>query len=445
MKHSTFRLFNLSTVAAAAIAFAIAMPTLALADASISNVSARQRWPWNSLVDVDFTVDGAAQGETFLVSVSATATVGGREATFHALSFATEPIAKTGANRVVWDFGADYPDTKVGNLLVTVTAMPYSNTTPVYLVVDISGGKNAASWPVRYTTAEPVHTAGAEDPCKTTELWLKRVKAGTMQMGGDPGLGNYCYKSHTCVLTEDYYLGLFELTQAQCYNIMGAYHSAFTNTLYRATRPVDSAVADPSQIRAPFFNSASPNASPNDTCVIGRLRNRTGLAFDLPTEWQWEYACRAGETGLFYYQTMPNNGDPGSASSLYRCKSNAYPPDGYEWKNLRGMWSADYGTSYVDQYPPNKWGFYGIMGNVGEICLNRAQTIAAGDTVTDPLGNANTSGTGTRIRKIRGGNWTGDWTGNCRYAWMWEPDPWNGGTAYFVGARICLTIRKSAE
>ena len=428
-----------------ALCIALLVAGSAVADPSISNVSARQRWPWNSLVDVDFTIAGAASGEAYAVSVSGTTVTPDGTATLHAKTFATEPIAKAGANRVVWDFGADYPDTKVDDLLVTVTATPFSDTTPVYLIVDISGGTSAAKWPVRYTTTPPVHTPGVEDPCKTTELWLKRVKAGTMQMGGDSGLGNYCYKSHTCVLTEDYYLGLFELTQAQCYNIKGAYHSAFTNTLYRATRPVDSAVADSSPIRMPYFNSASPNASPNDTCVIGRLRNRTGLAFDLPTEWQWEYACRAGETGAFYYQTMPNNGNPGSVSSLYRCKSNAYPPDGYEWKNLQGMWSADYGTSYVDQYPPNKWGFYGIMGNVAEICLNRTQTIAAGDTVTDPLGDANTSGTGTRIRKIRGGVWTGDWSDKCRYAWMWAPDPWNGGTAYLVGARICLTIRKSAE
>ncbi len=401
----------------------------ALADASISNVSARQRWPWNSLVDVDFTVDGAAQGETFRVSVSATATMGGREANFHASSFATEPIAKAGANRVVWDFGADYPDTRVDDLLVTVTATPFSDTTPVYLVVDISSGKNATKWPVRYTTLPPVHTPGVEDPCKTTELWLKRVKAGSISIPNDPIFGQYAYPSYTCVLTEDYYLGVFELTQAQCYNIKGSYHSKFTNALYRATRPVDT-IASEVNIRNPPFDSSNPDAATDNSCIIGRLRQRTGLAFDLPTEWQWEYACRAGETGQNYNQ------------GTYRSQSNSQPPNDYEWKGTRGMWSADYGTSYVDQYPPNRWGFYGIIGNVAECCLNLTASISAGDTLTDPQGPA---GTGRR-RRFRGGMWTTEQqANNCRYAWGEAPDSWNGTINWAYGARICLTIKKTAD
>ena len=174
-----------------AFCIALLIAGSANADPSISNVSARQRWPWNSLVDVDFSVDGAAAGEAYAVSVSGTAIIGGKDATFYAKTFATEPIAKSGANRVVWDFGADYPDTKVDDLLVTVTATPFSDTTPLYLVVDVSGGASAAKWPFHYTTTAPVHTAGVEDPCKNNGD-LAQARQGR---DNDLGCGQWQLKS----------------------------------------------------------------------------------------------------------------------------------------------------------------------------------------------------------------------------------------------------------
>lgn len=397
------------------------------ADPSISNVSARQRWPWNSLVDVDFSVDGAAAGEAYAVSVSGTATIGGKDATFSARTFATEPIAKAGANRVVWDFGADYPETKVDDLLVTVTATPFSDTTPLYLVVDVSGGTSAAKWPFHYTTTAPVHTAGVEDPCKTTEIWLKRVKAGTMTLGSGNGSSNpKKYPSHTCTLTEDYYLGIFPVTQAQCRNIYGSYCSMFTNGLYRATRPVDS--IRPDYIIYPYFDSSNPTASPNATTVLGRLKARTGLQFMIPTEWQWEYACRAGSSAEQY------------SGAQYRCSSNSNPPDDYEWKGEQGMWSADYGTSYVDQYPPNPWGFYSMLGNVWERCLNRGASVTKDSVLTDPLGPSGT-GDSTRSRPAMGGAWT--WGADYAASTVsYTTDPWNyGGWQWIFGFRLCVTVK----
>ena len=216
---------------------------------TVTDVTARQRWPWNNLVDVDFIINGTA-GEAYYIDISATAAGGDKK--LNATSFTTEPIAATGRNRVVWNLGADYPNFKADDLRVTVTATPFSDSTPLYLVVDISGGAAAAKWPVRYTTAAPVHTAGVADPCKTTELWLKRVKAKdvTFTAGSGNGGDNW-YAQHTCVLTNDYYLGVFALTQAQSYNICGQYYSSFTNEAHRATRPVDS--ISPTDCRNPNF------------------------------------------------------------------------------------------------------------------------------------------------------------------------------------------------
>ena len=392
---------------------------------TVTDVTARQRWPWNNLVDVDFTVNGDA-GDAYAIDISASAA--GGEKKLCATTYLSEPIAQSGVRtRIVWDLGADYPNFKADDLRVTVTATPFTSTTPVYLVVDISGGTSATSWPVRYTTTAPTHTAGVNDPCKTTELWLKRVKAGTNTDGSGNG-GGYVsstgayYAEHTYVLTKDYYLGLFSLTQAQCMNIYGSYQSSFSNETCRATRPVDSIA--PVTLRNPYFNSSNPDAALTG-CLMKNLRDRTGLKFDLPTEWQWSYACKAGGSASRY---------TGASASTIRCNSNSKPNSEYEWYSVQGMWSADYGTSYVDAYDPNAWGFYGMLGNVWECCINVSQTITKGETYTDPIGN---SGDG-RSRSRRGGAWNNDYS-SAQATMRTAADPWNG-TAWSWGARICLTI-----
>ena len=423
MNFSTFRLFNFST--AAAIALAIA--SSAFAEPTVSNVAVQVRWPFDGLVDIDFTIEGD-EDEDFLVGV--TATVAGAKETLSAKTFSTEPVMRPGGKkRLVWDFGADYPGMKANGMKAAVSAKPlYAADTPLYLVVDVSAGADAPCWPVRYKVEDPVHTVGAEDPCKTTEIWLKRVRAGTARMGLDKGGARY-YPGHTCVLTNDYYLGIFPVTQKQCYCLMGSYMSKFTNEQFRATRPSDSAW----NVQNPRFNSATPLksiAAFNGVCALGRLRIRTGLGFTVPTEWQWEYACRAGAE------------DDTPDEDSFRHGGNSKPPDDYEWKNERGMWDARYGTSYVDQYPPNAWGFYGMLGNIWELCLNlkMSKAVFTNDVaLVDPLGPSG-GDEKTRARPARGGSWTDDKTlctpESIDIRDPWKPDPMN----WHYGFRLCLPV-----
>ena len=399
---------------------------------TVTDVTARQRWPWNNLVDVDFTINGVS-GEAYYIDISATAA--GGEKKLCATSFTTEPIAATWRNRIVWDLGTDYPNFKADDLSVTVTATPFSDSTPLYLVVDISGGTAAAKWPVRYTTTAPVHTAGVADPCKTTELWLKRVKAKgeTFTAGGGTGSGTWqYYAQHKCTLTNDFYLGIFELTQAQCRNLTGDYMSKFTNEAYRATRPADS--IDPRNIRQPYFNSSSPGEAITSG-FMKTLRDRTGgLKFDLPTEWQLTYAGQAG-TGNNRYNAQ---------LTAVRYNGNSKPADGdANWTTgNQGDWPADYGTSYVDQYSPNPWGFYGMLGNVGEACLNRRLSgITYNNGVfeyyTDPMGDSGTQSERPQV----GGSWSKDGVA-AQVACRWNLNPANTVSEWECGARICLMIGK---
>ena len=424
--------------------FAAAFAAIAASAAvTITDVAARQRWPWNNLVDVDFTIGGAAQGEAYYVDISATYDNGNRSLV--AKTFENEPIAATGKNRIVWNLGADYPEFKADDLSVTVTVTPFSDSTPLYCVIDISGGTAAAKWPVRYTTAAPVFTVGNPDPCKTTELWLKRVKAGSNTAGRSQMTSYGSYKAHICVLTNDYYLGVFPVTQAQ-FSLMdeqsGRDLSQFTNAQYAATRPVDGVefgtVRDITSWSSAGYDKTD---AVKDGCIIAYLRQRTGLkTIDLPTEWQWEYASRAGATGQRYANATYRSGGrtPDESSEIYADK---------------GLWPEEYGTSYVDRYDPNPWGFYGTIGNVWEWCANYydASINASTETLTltEPRGGvpvadgANPAYQRYRYHVARGGAWNNN--NNYVYCHTRQTyDSWGSSAeAKYLnkGFRLCIPVR----
>lgn len=433
------KLICLAFVACAALAQAV----------SVSNVSARQRWPWNNLVDVTFDVDGTA-GAAYSVEVRATCANGAQELTARTLR--SEPIAKVGANRLVWDFGADYPNFRADDMKVSVLVTPFSDATPVYLIIDVSGGVSATSYPVRYTTVDPVHTVGANDPCKTTEIWLKRVKAGG---GTVSGTGNYGgFKGHTFNLTEDYYLGIFPVTQAQWEKVgsgllTDGQHSFFTNPAYAATRPVDN---------VGFYPVYGSYYYPQDATITAdsffkRLRDKTGLArLNLPSAWQFQWAVRAGDlTGGQYAGCTP------------RTRANSLPAGITTVANKDSTWSEDYGTCYVDRGAPNAWGFYSMLGNVDEwSCTMKGweSALLEGDILPDdyigPLPGSNRES----FRFIQGGNWassiSGTWEVELRYDsyitsyyGAYLPYSYNQhGTGLNEGTqgfRICLPLPKAAQ
>ena len=356
----------------------------------VQNVTARQRWPWNSLIDVDFEIVQASAGDKF--SVGITATCDGDTRTIVGKTYRSDIICAAGQNRLVWDVAADAPGLKTTDLRISVTATSFAANAAAYCVIDLSAGPEAATYPVRYTLESPEHVrGGSNEVCQLTEMWLKRVSAGQyiFHATDSSHAGWYNVK-----ITKDFYCGLFECTQQQWYQVMGTWPSRFTNEVCRASRPVESVTHAQifGQKQWPMVKTVT------DDSFVGRMRARTGLsAFNLPTEGQWEYAARAGRS----------TSTPGQDTGVYaRYSSNS---------GTVGDYSCDVssGTAYVGSYETNAWGFYDCLGNVGEWTQDAyeedlktlyADEIEQTGFVTDPVGPmSSTAADPSHI--TRGGSW----------------------------------------
>ena len=181
------------------------------------------------------------------------------------------------------------------------------------------------------------------------DLEMIWVEPGEFMMG-EPS------KQRQITLTQGFYLGKYEVTQAQWQRVMGSDPSKFKG----AERPVEMVSWNDAMEFCKKLTEMEKNA--------GRMPN--GMVYQLPTEAEWEYACRAGTTTVYSW------GD-----QITEINAN-YKDSGIKQ------------TVEVGQYAANPWGFQDMHGNVYEWCADWW----ADSRPKFPF----------RIR--RGGSWSSDWT-----------------------------------
>ncbi|MDD8047722.1 MAG: formylglycine-generating enzyme family protein [Verrucomicrobiota bacterium] len=307
-----------------------------------------------------------------------------------------------------WDHLLDIPVPASGIVTCSVPMFYRVVATELsYLVVDISDGPTATSYPVSNPTAMP--SGGWTDEYKTTKLVLRRIPATVPDF--TMGFRSTDYPNategglHQVTLTEPFYIGVFEVTQRQWELVMGKKPSSFTNELYYQTRPVEN-VSYYDIRENPNNNDAIEPNWPQSSQVhadsfMGKLRVKTGLSgFDLPTESQWEYACRAGTTtALNSGYNMTNSWFDARMDEVGRHLRNG---------GMNPPWNCgpEAGTALVGSYLPNGWGLYDMHGNVSEWCLDWLDDYP--EAATDPLGAASGN-----ARVLRGGSFNNH-AGDCR-------------------------------
>ncbi len=385
---------------------------VAEASVSISNVVCQQQYPWNGKVNIEFEVCGGPEDTNIWISASGCDKTTGKTFLINALSEdGGESSIKPGKHHLVWDVYKDYPNLKTDAFSITLKGI----SSPKYMIVDLETGV------ITYRESEP--NGGWPDEYKTTKMVLRLIQPGTFVMGSPENeLGRISGETqHSVTITKPFYIGVFETTQKQYEIITGSDPSCYKGDM----RPVESISYN--MIRGDYKGSCWPNnGDVDDYSFLGIFRAKTKLPFDLPTEAQWEYACRAGTT------TAWNNGtditdkyhDP-ELDKLGRYSNNQ--EDG------KGGYFSDHTT--VGSYFPNAWGLYDMHGNVWEWCLDWGGEYE-GDSI-DPKGYSN-----GYFRILRSGSSSLCPAFGCRSAYRLtgygKPDYFN----YDFGFRIVLIIQR---
>ncbi|MDD4102480.1 MAG: SUMF1/EgtB/PvdO family nonheme iron enzyme [Kiritimatiellae bacterium] len=290
---------------------------------------------------------------------------------------------------IVWNAGENWPGQSVVAARPKISAWAPENP-PLYAVLDLGG----AFWTnklelLAYTSAEALPHGGlSNDVYRANLLVMRRIPAGTFWMGSHTGVDAWAQPNenwHEVTLTNDFYIGVFEVTQAQWHRVMNSYPSGNANssgTYDQLLRPVENVTYG--QIRGGDWPS-SETASADS--FIGALRRKTGIRFDLPTEAQWEYACRAGT------QTALYNGLPLTTTSAL-CPNR----DPLAWDNFNSGTAPGVNRRHhrVGEKQPNAWGLYDMLGNVNEMVRDWYTANLGTAAVVEPAGPATGN---ARVRK----------------------------------------------
>ena len=243
------------------------------------------------------------------------------------------------------------------------------------------------------------------------EINLEMVKcpAGTFVMGSSENeVGREEYEiMHNVNISKDFYIGKYPVTQKQYQAILGINPSYFQGDFFNQTIGSNGKrIIIPTNENYPVDNINWNNAKKYCEILNASFKNIIpyGYCFDLPTEAQWEYACRAGTTTTFNFEKDIVNSE---------CESTNLDEMAWYYENSGGQ------THEVGQKCPNNWGIYDMLGNIREWCRDWSGNCLE-DSVTDPKGPNHGSD-----RVIRGGSWDdfgricrsanrGSWPGNWK-------------------------------
>lgn len=298
-----------------------------------------------------------------------------------------------------WNATKEVPNLNVANAAVTLTAWPTDNP-PDYMVADLQLANT-----VRYYTSTNALPGGLTNPRYRTSAilmrkipakrvtWLMGSAADEKTLDGVTTLHANNETQYWVTFSDNYYIGVYELTQTQA-KLMGFTQTTSVNFVTSSNQVAkagyDSTAEFPvacnlDQLRG---TANAPICDVVSTSPIGTLRSLTGVDFDVPTDAQWEYACRAGQSVQVYNGI--NIQSKTSCTNLTRfawygatTKSLCYAPVGLK--------------------EPNSWGLYDMLGNMSEWTRDcyAANPYVAGSTQTDPEG----AGTDKVKRCCRGGYW----------------------------------------
>ena len=282
-----------------------------------------------------------------------------------------------------------------------------------------------------YAHAEMVPGGITAERYKKEYMLFRKIPAKNVvwTSGFSPSQANYSARNqwHKVRLTYDYYMAVYECTVAQ--------RDGFNNGKLPTDDPMRPAWystqaswrGSTDGAKWPTFDGDEfdfeTSRKVDKTSFLGRLRDKTGLMVDLPTEHEWEYACRAGSPGYSYTETT---------------RSDVRPTDIESKISYSGKGGDSALPTVVGTLIPNCWGLYDTIGNVQECCLDYPGDFATlypdqpstGTVYENPVGAK--SGT---ARVFCGGD--ARWGG----ATVMSRDSRSTNVYATEGARLCVPLR----
>lgn len=391
---------------------------------SVTDVTVTQNWPWDTRTFIDFTLAGDV-GKTYDVDVAIEGPNGAVSARSGAFDNDLLNLAP-GQYRVTWRPDKTH-DTDYGKAIAALKftlSCREAETAGKYMVIDIS---DPADYTVSYLADVPAGGWGQE--YKISKIAFRRIRPGYFLMGSpDDEPGHVDTRTtrvgfdamgetrHPVLLTNEYWIAIYPTTVGQICNL---------DT--RATKKGDGTAREGGVIDYKWgSNGVIPTYALNylrlvgsdnvvswpastavdATSVIGQIRSRLagkgtprGLIFYMPTDAQWEYACRAGT------ETAWNNGTDFCTNSVGVDVNldllGRYTPIGSN-ANCLGE---------VGLLQPNAWGLYDCHGNCGEAVAN-APAGNADVLEIEPVGSARSDQMFTLVR----GCYNYAWAVNMRSA-----------------------------
>lgn len=317
----------------------------------VTNVTSSQRDDDSGLVDIRYRLSDSSGPVTVSVRVSPDA-----GATWQSVSSVTGDVGpgiNNGTRSIVWNAGKDVPDILWPNARIEVTASPGGCDGDGEFTIMLPGG---------------------------VPLVMVCIPAGSFVMGSPSDERSRLSREGpqtTVTLTQDFYMGKYQVTQAQWLAVMGS---------WPGTAPSSTYGVGPSH---PAYY-ISWNDAQNFITALNAHISSSGqgpATMRLPTEAEWEYAARAGTTTRFYFGDSLSVGDD--------CED-----DGVRSQYMWYCGNSGSQTHPVGQKLPNAFGLYDMHGNVWEWCQDWYTSSLPGGSVTNPTGPSTGS-----YRVIRGGGW----------------------------------------
>lgn len=313
-----------------------------------------------------------------------------------------------------WEARNDWPDQSFqdGSIRARVTAWDKA-APPDYMVIDLSDFSETF-----YETADRLPLGGlSNDYYRTNALVMRRIHAAgqTFVMGqqtrdSDSSTceASFRYRApeHWVSLTNDFYMAVFETTQRQHQRLqlVDGGGNKDSRDLTSVMQPVDAMSYN--KLRGSVEEGIDwPVTGTAVGGLLAAFRANSGIEFDIPTEAEWEFACRAGTQSAFYDGSEFTTADEGSATlgDLAWFCGNCVADS--ELTNDNGYYG---GIKVPGLKRPNAWGLYDMYGNASEWCKDWAGAYDTASAPTIAPGGAASNAENTVGRRIkRGGNWRG--------------------------------------